>query len=560
MWGISSASSVTKYKEKKSVKSKRKKLVGNIIFWAIIILIWGTNFYLERHDNVRKRNTFLEKPITEMNLTMEQKLADFDYLYNCIITSVPNDTLQEIENRYGISFIERYELYKSMVKATENDLEFFCVMDSILEDIPSFHTDISYPDYEYYQGFGCWNIDAVLDTRYIKTKAQFWKDTLKENAVQVVQNDLLLYLFWYRNGEYITEDGIMLLEVNGIPAIEMYDRSAVSRMGYDDINSQPYRNWMAFYKAPYSQGLSEEVKIKYQNEDGQIQEAIVYVDNVAMVLTNYAEALGVEEKGTHYVRDNTFYSYEDEEKDILYLYLKSIDSMTMESAADIIRIADCENIILDIRRNSGGVFEAVERYLYPALYGENIEEEYIWYMPKTKYTDKMTKEWRAKKELDLKKSDYYTIGVDGEVQKYKEATKKISLIGGKNDKNYSVYVLTSWRTGSAADTLANILKENDLATLVGNNTGGEGLMKSYLVDYLPESGIVFTYMPELAFNEEGKNNGVYGTSPHYYVAETSPNMEEYEALGEDPYVYKNRLEWDNVLNETIKIIMNVGSE
>ncbi len=160
----------------------KKKGILNIIYWIAIVLCWGGILYFERHDNVRKLNGFLEKPVTEINLTMEQKLADFEYFYDCIVTSVPVNTLKEFENRYGFSFAERYEIYKDMVEATENDLEFYCVMNMIGEEIPSFHTGIAYPDYKYYQTFGCWNINQLLDTRYIKSKAEFWNNTLKNNA------------------------------------------------------------------------------------------------------------------------------------------------------------------------------------------------------------------------------------------------------------------------------------------------------------------------------------------------------------------------------------------
>ncbi len=334
----------------------------------------------------------------------------------------------------------------------------------------------------------------------------------------------------------------------------MFDNISCVKLFYDEINSRAYRKWLSFYSEPYSKSLSEKVKIKYQNKEGEIEERMVYVDKVAQTLTNYAQALGVESKGELYVKDNPFYSYTDVDKDTLYLYFNGIGSLELTGVDKIIQSADCENIIIDIRNNPGGVFDAVNQYLYPYLYADNIETDYVWYMPKTEYTKKMTNEWKARRKLAFRDSDYWEIGIDGKQQIYKESTKEIRLTGGKNQKDYNVYVLTSGRTGSAADTLANVLKENDAAILVGNSTGGEGLMSSFLVDYLPESGIVFTYVPELAFNEEGKNNSVYGTSPHYYVNEASPNLAEYEARGEDPYTYENRLEWDTVLNKTISLI------
>jgi C-terminal processing protease CtpA/Prc len=91
------------------------------------------------------------------------------------------------------------------------------------------------------------------------------------------------------------------------------------------------------------------------------------------------------------------------------------------------------------------------------------------------------------------------------------------LWGGYVTSNKKVYLLVSDGTGSAADGFAALLKENNLATLIGSNTGGEGLADSFMMDSLPNSGLVFIYTYSIAFGCDGLNNSVYGTSPDVYV-------------------------------------------
>jgi len=535
---------------------KKKKI--HLILDIILIIAILFDVYLLRHKIARGLNDYFEKPITELNLTMEQKLSDFEYFYDCIVSSVPADTLQEFENRYGISFADKYDVYRDMVKDTKTDLEFFTVMDIIGEELPSFHTGMAYPDYGYYKSLGCWNIEDVLDTRYIKSKAQYWNNTLKENAQEFWNQKIQEFGFWYKNGEYISGDGTVLLAVDGVSVDEIYDNYSVSKILYDDIYCRTYRASVRFYSIPYSKNLSEQVTIQCKTSEGTIKEYSVYRDEVANLLTGCSQVLGVQPKEQLYVKDDLCYSYVDKENDILYLHFWEIGRESLSGVGNIINSAACDNIIIDIRDNSGGYFNSINHYLYPFLYEDDIQVDYTWYMPKTDYTKKMTSEWEACIELAFRKSDFTAIGADGEKQIYKESTKEVRLTGGKNAKDYNVYLLISNTTGSAADTLANVLKANNAATLVGSNTGGEGLMNSFLVDYLPESGIVFTYMPALSFNEEGKNNGVYGTAPHYYahdyVEGVYPNKAEYNARGEDPYTYVNRLEWDAVLNKAIDLI------
>ena len=52
-------------------------------------------------------------------MSEEDKLNDFNYLFDCISSSVPVDTLDELNNLYNIDFVGRHDTYIDMIKATE---------------------------------------------------------------------------------------------------------------------------------------------------------------------------------------------------------------------------------------------------------------------------------------------------------------------------------------------------------------------------------------------------------------------------------------------------------
>ena len=151
----------------------------------------------------------------------------------------------------------------------------------------------------------------------------------------------------------------------------------------------------------------------------------------------------------------------------------------------------------------------------------------------------------SKKELDFKKSS-------NGAENYLICEDIITLKGNAETKSRNVYVLISGKTASAADGFVAALKNNNAAVIIGTNTAGEGRMTSFLADSFSASGLVFIYMPELAYNSDGNNNAVYGTAPDIYVQESS--FDENDFAGDDPYVYENRLKWDNVLIKALELI------
>ncbi len=535
-------------------KSKAKKIILIIIIIINLTIISYCCYYiLIRHNIIRKINSWTEKPITELNLSEEQKLADFNYLYDSIVTSMPIDTLNGIKSQFNIDFVGRKDEYTDLVLRTETDLDFFAVMCAIDEDVPTFHSDVLFPDYEYYSTIDCWNMDKVLDTKYLKSKSEYWIPMLRDKCEKYFASSPVIYSYDYSvsSGEYVSGNGEILLEANGNNIDLWTENISMDPIVYDFINGKSYRKWITFYEEPYS-ALAERVTFKVKSNGGAIIERDGYYDISADALKGYAWALGVkrdDEKPS--VNDLPFYSFTDGENNVLYMNISSISYISMCDIPDTLNNSDNKNVIIDLRNNTGGYFNIVQEFLYSHLYNYDMEYHSVWYLPDTKYTKKLRRDPEAKKELTFKKSDYSAKNGLGEEQPYLISDNVVKFEGGDCiDRN--VYILTSEKTASAADRLASVLKDNSAAVVIGTNTGGEGRMSSFLMDSLPESGLVYIYMPELAFNSDGSNNAIYGTAPDIYVREGVPAENEFAS--DDPYTYENRLKWDNVLIETIEII------
>ena len=526
---------------------KNKHKTACIILNTISLICILMCVCLYRHKIIRKFNTVTEKTIAKLDMSEEDKLNDFNYLFDSITSSVPADTLDELNNLYNIDFVERHDTYVEMIKVIETDLEFFAVMRAIIEDVPTFHTDLLYPDYEYYKTIDCWNIDNVLDTRYVNSKAVYWNTLLKEECSEYFNSSLEYYTYSYdaSNGNYVSDSEEILLEINEKSIDSYVEETSPNPIVYDFINKKAYRKWFDFYAEPYSDTLSQKCTIKIQHDSGRVYERTVYRDITADVLNHYAKALGVRksENTDKTVNNQPFYSFCDTENDVLYMNIAQMTYLSMSDIPAVLKASDNENIIIDLRNNVGGYFSNVEKLLYPYLYNYDIKISNTWYMPDTKYTKKLVK--ASKKELDFKKSS-------NGAENYLICEDIITLKGNAETKSRNVYVLISGKTASAADGFVAALKNNNAAVIIGTNTAGEGRMTSFLADSFSASGLVFIYMPELAYNSDGNNNAVYGTAPDIYVQESS--FDENDFAGDDPYVYENRLKWDNVLIKALELI------
>jgi len=105
------------------------------------------------------------------------------------------------------------------------------------------------------------------------------------------------------------------------------------------------------------------------------------------------------------------------------------------------------------------------------------------------------------------------------------------------------------------------MQKNKLATIIGNNSGGEGLMYSYNASVLPNSKLVFIYMPGGAKNPDGSDNSVCGTKPDEYICQSEEDYYTYiEMQNENTNmaIFNEKLKYDTVLRYCVDKFLNQG--
>lgn len=94
-----------------------------------------------------------------------------------------------------------------------------------------------------------------------------------------------------------------------------------------------------------------------------------------------------------------------------------------------------------------------------------------------------------------------------------KVTQRIPPSEAGFDFNGKIWVLIDNGCYSSTDQFAVFCKATGFATLVGTETGGNGIGMQPYIMALPYSGLVVYYEPYLSFNPDGSCNGIRGTQP-----------------------------------------------
>lgn len=525
-------------------KTNRKSFY--IIAFIIIAIIAGI-VYINKNTLLKRYNElFPAKKIESLNLSHEQKIADFEKMYDTIVSGFSN--LDCIKEYNSIDFVQRKSYYLNLINKTENDFQYYCTMKAILCDLSSFHTSLCFPDYKSLCGTKGYDLKQVLAERDTIPYIEYWNKEIEKRCreyskIAVAEfryiDGKYIYDEWYSNDEYDDLQGYSIETIDGIN-IDKYavDNVSIYYTRYDSGHNKPYKRTVAF-----------------NDEIGEMHEVVFKSDNGGSVTKELYTSLEMEIVSEFsYVYDEEIdssycdiYDYYDADLDVLYVAVNNFVNNNGNSLKDIfLQASDDTKIIIDLRDNYGGSSLYAEKYIYPYLYDKDIVFEEKWFVPSSEVNDAFSKNLLNKTMYKIKKCD-----------KGYEYSRKIMYKGGKADRSNNVYYLIGKSTGSAADEYISMIKNNNLGTIIGTNTAGEGLGGSFFVCRLKNSGLVYIFYPSKALNPEGMNNAVTGTNPDIYIAQSEQSFYSQRKIceeGGDCEMYENRLEWDNVLLETLDII------
>jgi hypothetical protein len=523
------------------MKKKVISLIG--ILWACLCVVFVI-IILKYNVKGIINSVFPPEEIQELNLTEEEKLEDFNFFFNTVTSSMP--MINEYDSVYGFNITERKDYYQEMVKSTKNDYEFYCVMVALTQEIPSFHTDLVYPDS--INTLHCYNSKKISTDRAVISYNRYWADIIEDN----IDSTCNYYVFTYVDGEYLfnwiestgvlEEETAQLIEIDGV-AVDDFITSNISvyNLFYDGKNEKPCRTKIVLNDL---NGDCKKVKIKFA--DGTVIEKqlcySIYMEE-AFLHQNTSNAVEYE--------DYTFY----ETDEYAYISLNNMSNPYGEDIKDKLNNLSCSNIIIDLRENYGGNTQYAAKYIYPSLFSKDIDEVSNWYLPDSDANKVIVNDWANRLVHKFNSVDESPYETENGIELLCSISEQNYRGGNENDKN--VILITSQKTGSAADRFVSDMKKNNLALVVGNNTGGEGLMYSYNAMSLPNSRLVFIYMPSGAKNPDGSDNSVSGTKADVYINLSKEDFNTYNEMiesGEDYTSFEAKMKYDTILKYCVNLL------
>lgn len=546
----------------KSRKALKILIPVSLILFTIVtgLVIYYIYYNLDYLKNLYYKETKIPTDFKAVNIDMseEERLKDFEKTYEYAVLSNPNSP--EFENLYGFKFDKLYETYRDAVSDCEDEFDYYFYVNSFFRSVPSGHTVLPLQTPAKARSIG---FELIGECGLSKDEDDYlnaWQNCLMEGCLKYDFENTKFDTFLYLDGEYIhevTDDSNInwtkLLEINGLTPSELVlEPFQYYMIDYDYMNNVAYRQAFTIndtYGTP--------VTVKLQLNDGTIITKESYIDdkyNFAYdVFTDfYPEEI---EEAENDDSNNTIKEYKpysiavDEEYDLVYVNTTTCTSVGMDTFNEEFKAAleGHDNVILDIRDNTGGDADFCSEYLYPNLFSKDfIVDDKI-----TMTKNDMTQIWA--KNPDNK--SYFQI-VDNNNGTYSYVTSR--EYNGLSDKDYNIYVLTSNKTFSSGDLIASTLGSFDNVTLIGNNTGGEGREGYIFMSLLPYSHMIVAYTPGKNYNISPAD-GVYGTLPDIYSINGLDEMikrTELDNAGLDHNEYENKKIWDKTLYETLELIKN----
>ncbi len=486
----------------------KKVIVALLIILSLFMAL--SVVYMARFTIKAAYNSVLPPAeITSVDLTEDEKAEDFEYFYNTVISSVPS--IDNYAEAYGFSFRDRKEYYEKLIRGTKNDFEYYAVMDAIIQDVPSFHTDLLYPGS--YDSVNCYNADKISSDRGVIAYSDYWCDILDDEKDK---DNSDYYSFLYKDGDYYYSElestaceemsGSRLVTVDGVSADEyIISRPFAYNLYFDGKNDKPCRTRIVF-----NGSKGKECSVVLLTDAGEVLECTLFADI-------YLERVFLEKTRDIY---SSNVSSEDpiafENDNAAYVKIDNMSPRYAGKVEELLKNIKSENIILDLRENYGGNNQFAAEHIYPYLFSERITERSTFFIPISDANKCIASNVFDAMMVRLKTADTNPFDIDTEMY---ICTKTNSYVGAVKS-NRNVVILSSHYTGSAADTFIHDMRKNDLAYVIGNNTGGEGLGYSFVESKLPNSNLAFIYNPGCAYTFDGFDNSVYGTRPDCYLETT----------------------------------------
>lgn len=545
----------------------KKHIKIYIIIAASILIVW-TLFrfvysYINFSDFLLFDNFVKVKLDSSTGMNTEQRVKDFDFLCKELENQVP--MIYDYEELYGIKYEDIKSIYKQRILNCSNDYQYYSYIDGFLNNIPSCHISLQFPDINY---MSLVHKFIISENYTVPPAEKYWNDVLHNECIKYYEDDVSMTVFFYFSGKYIghTEDNnyplrnSQLISINGVEVNEFIKTySSTQKLKYDHVEKKPYREYICL-----NNSFGEECTIEYKDERGKLntkqmfcgtiaEEVLTYVDYYKS-LDNNTLLKNEENKCIYPYIDEADYSVDylemksatmvrDKQRKLVYITIKDFSGTAWCVAKMIENTSNEDTIILDVRSNPGGYKQVCDGILSELITSDLEINDSIYIS--SKITDELKYSGVFENTSLIKKQDGLYLYLNK------------TIIPGKAKGEKNIFVLVNGDTCSAADRFAMIIKNNKIGTIIGsNNTGGECYGSPYF-GVLKESGLIFYYPYNKYLNTDGTDNSVYGTCPDIYINYEVSNYEIRNDLlsqGKDLNTYESKLKYDEVLIKALDLI------
>lgn len=531
------------------MKKRTKKIITGICILIVFALLSIHFIY----------NSPLNKEVkaeTPDKLTMDQKLEDFEYMYNILKDNHP---YFEVKKRIiSYDWLKDKEVFKKWVEETKDDLEFYDAIDTALYSIQNGHTHLLYPDEwdEYRRVFKGSNDEwsKVLNKKKVIDRYKLWQKQ-KNSEEQGTEESLwaLPVVFKYIEGYYVAceedsivpfdeldiKDGAILLEINSVKV----DEYVLNQLDYEELLYDYRRDKLKINQLVVWDRKGSSIKLKLKNPDGKILEKTI---DVVPDMDFFYDDLEPELQ-TEIIKDGS----------LAYLKVPNFDYLEIEKEGKIIydfyrKIKDYPYLIIDIRGNSGGSDSYWKNNIVGPLINKEINLDFDFAFRNGNYIEPFIKyisgsEGHLMNIGDLKEGKNYPEELKRDFSSFVKLSMNVKPRRpvGFNGK---IFILTDDMVYSSAESFAAFAKESKWATLVGSATGGDGICFDPALFELPNSGLVIRFPVGMGLNSDGTANEEYHTQPDIFLEESYSDYLEKDYEGE-----KNS---DVVLDKVVKMIEN----
>ncbi|MFL0267984.1 S41 family peptidase [Candidatus Clostridium radicumherbarum] len=443
-------------------------------------------------------------------LTSEEKLEDFRYMYNILKDSFPFFKVEK--DKTGFDWLANKEKFEKQIEATKSNEEFYYTLSGIVKMIQNGHTGVVTPSRYYGMAQSYTSImnhpwDTVLNQSGVKNKYETWKSIVKEST------DVLPVKIKYVEGKYIaTEDydnikkGYVLETINE-KQIDEYFKSNLDKyyLNYDYKRDKLY--------------ISSNLILAEKDKEYRA----VFTNKEGVKITEKFTPIAYEQKSLTSTESSSCQQKIIEPNKIAYLKVKSMSNITLISDRTLIleffkSIKDYPYLILDIRGNGGGTDNYWEENVVAPLIVKKTSS-----INAMAYRGSYIKTFMRGRGIITKPisglPEQFKSRYTSEMESFITAPTSVSPENsvGFNGK---IFLLVDDAVYSSSESFAAFCKGTGFAEIVGTNTGGDGIGIDPCVMALPNSGLVVRFSLDMGINADNTVNEQAHTKPDIYVETT----------------------------------------